>query len=256
MSLREHLCELRKRITRAAISIIIAAVAGWFLFPAFWDALRHPIDLAAAEAGSDGKHFAINFATITGAFDIRMQVAIVLGVVLSSPVWLYQLVAFIAPGLVAKEKRYLFGFLGVAIPLFLGGVTAGWFVTPHVVELLSSFVPSGSSALYDARSYLDFVLKLMIASGVAFVLPLLLVFLNFVGLISGRSVLKSWRWAILAIGLFTAIATPASDVISMFLLAAPMVALYFAAAGTAMLNDRRNRRTLERNLEAVSIDVS
>jgi len=154
-------------------------------------------------------------------------------------VWLYQIFAFLVPGLTRKEKRYTFGFFFSAVPLFFSGCATGWFILPHIVELMASFIPAESTSLFDARTYLDFVLKLVIASGIAFVLPVFLVLLNFVGVLSGRAILAGWRWAILAITIFTAIVTPAADVISMFLLAIPMIALYFIAVGIALLHDRR-----------------
>jgi sec-independent protein translocase protein TatC len=138
-----------------------------------------------------------------------------------------------------RETKFVIGFVVGTVPLFLGGVFAGWAVLPHIVELMNSFVPTGSSAYYDARYYLEFVLKLMLATGVAFVLPSILVLLNFLGILTGKSILKGWRWAVLTIGLFAAIATPAADISSMLLLAIPMVALYFSAVGVTTLRDAR-----------------
>ena len=153
--------------------------------------------------------------------------------------------AFFVPGLVRKEKQYAVGFLGSAIPLFFAGCAAGWFVMPHIVELMLSFVSNADNSLLDAKYYYDFVLKLLLATGIAFVLPVFLVLLNFVGVLSAKAILKGWRLAILLICLFTAIATPAADVLSMLLLAIPMVVLYFLAAGITYLNDRRRRRRLD-----------
>ena len=98
--------------------------------------------------------------------------------------------------------------------------------------------PGRSTSFYDTKYYLDFVLKLVLATGIAFVLPVFLVLLNFVGIMQGKTILKGWRWAILAIALFTAFATPAADVVSMFLLAIPMVFLYFVAVFIALWHDR------------------
>jgi sec-independent protein translocase protein TatC len=237
MSLAQHLVELRKRLFRAALAILLGAVAGWFLYDFVWPQLEGPITAVAKQ------HQAIiNFTSITGAFDVRMQIAITIGIVVSSPVWLYQLFAFLVPGLTRREKRYVFGFVFTAIPLFLIGCAAGWLVFPHIVELMASFVPQGSASFYDAKYYLDFVLKLVIVVGVAFELPVFLVLMNFIGVMSAKAILKGWRWAVLAIVVFTAIATPAADVMSMFLLAAPMVVLYFAAVGVAFLHDRQAAR--------------
>jgi sec-independent protein translocase protein TatC len=248
MTLAQHLVELRKRLFRAALAILLGGVAGWFLYDLVWPLLQGPIKQV-------GKQHAaiINFTSITGAFDVRMQIALTIGVVISSPIWLYQIFAFLVPGLTGREKKYVFGFVFTAIPLFLIGCAAGWLVFPHIVELMASFVPAGSASFYDAKYYLDFVLKLVIVVGVAFELPVFLTLLNFIGVLTAKSILKGWRWAILAITVFTAIATPAADVMSMLLLAAPMVVLYFAAVGVAFVHDRQvARRAAQLDLAAAA----
>ena len=234
MSLGEHLLELRRRLFISGVALLVAAVAGWLLTEFVWDQLREPISRIA-----EARNATINYPGITDAFDIRLQLAVTIGLVIASPVWLYQIFAFLVPGLTSKEKRYTFGFFFSAVPLFIAGCAAGWFVLPHIVELMASFVPQEDASIVSARIYFDFVLKLVIATGVAFVLPVFLVILNFLGVMSATSILKGWRVAILVITLFTAIVTPAADVLSMFLLAIPMVGLYFAAAGVAYLHDRR-----------------
>ena len=248
MSLGQHLLELRKRLFLAAAGIVVGAIIGWFLSDMVWDALREPI-YAIIEA--QDRTAQLNYPDITSAFDLKLKIAFYVGLVVSSPVWLYQIFAFLVPGLTRIEKQYTFGFLFTAIPLFLAGCAAGWIVLPNIVGLMTSFAPAEDAALIVAQSYLDFVLKLMIAIGVAFVLPVFIVLLNLAGVISAQSIIKSWRIAVLLITLFTAIATPAADVISMFLLAIPMVVLYFAAYGIAYLHDRRaakRARALEQEL--------
>ncbi|TFC42026.1 twin-arginine translocase subunit TatC [Cryobacterium sp. TMT1-21] len=239
MSLGQHLLELRKRLFWAAAGIAVGAVIGWFLSDFVWDSLREPI-YAIVEA--QNRNAQLNYPDITSAFDLKLKISFYVGLIVSSPVWLYQIFAFLTPGLTRKEKQYTFGFLFTAIPLFLAGCAAGWYVLPNVVGLMTSFAPKEDAALIVAQNYLDFVLKLMIAIGVAFVLPVFIVLLNLAGVISAASIIKSWRVAILVIVLFTAIATPAADVVSMFLLAIPMVVLYFAAYGIAFLHDRRAAR--------------
>jgi sec-independent protein translocase protein TatC len=238
MSLGQHLVELRKRLTRGALAIVAGTVGGWFLYDIVWALIRDPITRIAAARNEDAGTIALNYSSITGAFDVRIQIALTIGIVISSPIWLYQIFAFLVPGLTGREKKYTFGFFFSAIPLFLGGVAAGWFVLPHIVEIMYSFVPTGSTTFYDTKYYLDFVLKLVLATGIAFVLPVFLVLLNFIGVLQARTILKGWRWAILAITIFTAIATPAADVVSMILLAIPMIVLYFAAVAVALLHDR------------------
>ena len=251
MSLGQHLVELRKRLVRSAIGVLLGAVAGWFLYPFVWDSLRAPIETIA-----QSRNAVLNYQGITTAFDVHMQIAIYVGLFLSSPVWLYQIFAFLVPGLTSKEKRYTFGFVFTAIPLFLAGCAAGWFVVPHIVILLNSFVPAEDAAFIEAKDYLGFVLKLILAVGVAFVLPVFLVLLNFIGILSAKGILKGWRVAILTITLFTAIATPAADPFSMFLLAIPMVFLYFVAVGVAFWHDAiaaKKARHLETELGTPSI---
>ena len=240
MSLGAHLVELRKRLFIAALAIVAGMVVGFVLSDFVLDALIKPISEVAAD---QSRAASLNFTDVSSAFDLRIQIAFTVGVVLSSPVWLYQLWAFVMPGLKKNEKRYAVGFVLAAVPLFLAGCAAGWFVMPHMVTLLTGFAPEGTTALLTARSYFDFVLKLVLAIGIAFVLPVFLVLLNFAGVLSAAAILKSWRIAVLAITVFTAIATPAADVMSMFLLAIPMVLLYFTAAGIAWLHDRRLRRS-------------
>jgi sec-independent protein translocase protein TatC len=247
MSLGQHLVELRRRLMISGLGVLLGGVGGWFLAPLVWDRLREPIQVIAA-----AHHQAsINYPSITSSFDIQFQVSLMLGIVISSPLWLYEIFAFLVPGLNRRERKYIFGFFFSAIPLFLAGCTVGWLVVPRLVELMVGFVPGQDTAIIDARYYLDFVLKLILASGIAFVLPVFLVLLNFVGVLQAKTILKGWRWAILAITVFTAIATPAADPLSMLMLAAPMIVLYFAAVGVAWLHDRsvaRRASSLEAGL--------
>ena len=241
MSLGEHLREFRKRLYFAAIGIVVGGVGGWFAADFILDALRRPI---YAVAESQGRVATLNYDGVTSAFDLKLQIALTVGIVLSSPVWLYQIWAFFVPAMTRREVKYVLGFFLSAIPLFFAGCYAGWLVFPRIVMLLTSFAPTDDSSIITAKIYFDFVLKLVIVLGVAFVLPVFLVLLNFAGVLSAKSILKSWRVAVLLIALFTAIATPTADVLSMLLLAAPMVVLYFLAVGVALIHDRRKNRAL------------
>jgi len=253
MSLGEHLRELRKRLFFSAIAIVVAAVAGYFLAPFVIDALRVPINEIAEK-----RNATIVYTTVTGAFDLRIAISFTIAIVLASPVWLYQIFAFLVPGLTAKEKRYTFGFFFSAVPLFVAGVASGWWVFPHMVLVLTAFSDTQDATLLIARDYYDFVIKLVVAVGIAFVLPVFLVLLNFLGVMSAMTILKGWRVAILLIAVFCAIATPAADVLSMFLLAIPMVLLYFVAAGIAWWHDRiqaRKLARLEQSAELPAVDA-
>ena len=242
MSVGSHLRELRRRLTIAAASIVVGGIVGFILADPIFQMLGAPIVHTGAV---EGRVTGLNFTAVTQAFDLKLQIAVTVGIVIASPVWLYQIWAFFVPGLVRHERRYALAFLSAAIPLFLAGCAAGWLVLPHIVEMMLGFTTANSAALLDARAYYDFVLKLLVATGVAFVVPVFLVVLNFAGVVSAIGILKGWRTAILLIIVFSAFATPAADVMSMFLLALPMVALYFGSVGVAYIHDRRVAKVLD-----------
>jgi len=253
MSFGEHLIELRKRLFRSAIAILLGGIIGFIVAPVALDILRAPIlEIAATEE----RAASLNYDSITGAFDLRMQIAIYIGLVISSPVWLYQIFAFITPALTRNEKRYTFGFFFSAVPLFLAGCASGFFVFPHIVEVLAGFAPVEDTSIFLAKYYVDFALKLVFAVGIAFVLPVFVVLLNFMGVVSAKAILKGWRIAILLITIFCALATPAADVFSMFLLAIPMVGLYFAAVGIAFWHDRIAERRAAKLLASEGLGSS
>lgn len=235
MTLGAHLVELRKRLMISAIAIVLGMIAGWVLSNQVWALLRRPVD----ELEAMGRDAIIAYGDISSGFDTRMQIALFIAVLIASPIWLYQIWAFLAPGLTRREKLYGVGFLAAAVPLFLGGAYAGWQVLPNIVRLMASFQPANDAFYLNPRTYLEFAIRLLIAVGIGFVLPVLLVMLNLIGVVRGQTILKGWRVAILIIILFAAIATPAADVWSMFILAIPMIVLYFIATGIALLHDRR-----------------
>ncbi len=241
MPLRDHLVEARRRVLLAAAGIAAGAIGGWFLFDRTFALLQQPIlDVAAKRDAA----VSINFSGVATALDLKLQVAVFLGVILSSPWWLYQIWAFVAPGLKKREKRYTLGFLGAAVPLFAIGIFVGSILLPKAVELLTTFVPEHATNLIDARTYLTFVMRMLVAFALGFVFPVIMVGLSWLGVVPPRVWLKSWRWAVIIIFLFAAIATPTADALSMLVLAIPMTALYFGAIGIGALR-RRTRRKAE-----------
>ncbi len=253
MTLGAHLVELRKRITIAGLSIVVAAIPAWWLGDPIWAALSAPVLTVAEQQNRDAS---LNYTTIGEAFDTRLLIMIVVGIVASSPIWLYQLWAFIVPALHREEKRYAIAFLGAAAPLFIGGCLAAWFVFPNIVILLTGFGFAESATLLSARTYLDFSLKFILAIGAGFVFPVVLVALNFARVITGAGILKAWRWAIVGVTTFTALATPAADVLSMVMLAIPMIGLYFLAAAVAVLHDKRVAKKDEAFAAEYGIDTA
>jgi sec-independent protein translocase protein TatC len=249
MSLGAHLVELRKRLTISAASIVIASIGGFVI--SLWVIAQLQIPIAEAEKLT-GRHVSLNFDVLTSAFDVRMQIAFTVGIVVSSPIWLYEIWAFIVPALKRRERRYVYGFLGTAIPLFLIGCCAGWIIMPHMVQLLTSFAPTSSTSFISAGAFVDFITRLVIAVGIGFVMPVFLVLLNFIGIISAKAILKSWRIAVLLIFIFTAIVTPSADIVSMFVLALPIIGLYFGAALVAHLHDR----SVAKRMDAFNAEIA
>ena len=236
MPLRAHLVELRRRVFLAALGVVVGAVIGWFLYDPVFGALQQPITSVADDRGN---LVVLNFAGIATSFDMRVKVSFFLGVIVSSPWWLYQFWAFVTPGLTRRERGYAFGFVGVAVPLFLAGAYVAWWVLPNAVRLLTEFTPSGASNIIDAQTYLGFVMRIMLAFGIAFLLPVVMVALNFAGIGTAATWRRSWRWAVLLSFVFAAIVTPTPDAITMLAVAIPMCLLYFLALGVCVLHDRR-----------------
>jgi sec-independent protein translocase protein TatC len=226
MPLKAHLVELRNRIFKSLLGLAVGMVGGFFLYYPVFDLLTKPI---RDVNGVDGRMASITFTTVGQPFDQLVQVSVFIGVVISSPVWLYQLWAFIMPGLKKREKWTALGFIGAAVPLFIGGVGLALFVLPHAVQFFTSINPQGTANLITASDYLSFVIRLLLAFGLAMIIPVLLFGLNMMGLIKGRQILKSWRVTLFVICLVAAMAAPGSDAMTMVYLAAPLLLLFAIA---------------------------
>jgi sec-independent protein translocase protein TatC len=247
MPLLAHLVELRRRLTRAALAVVAGCVGGWFLSSPILEAIRAPIVEAARAQHRLGQ---LNFDSVTGAFDLRFSIALAAGFVIASPVWLWQIWAFLVPALTRRERRTSVAFLASAIPLFLAGCAAGWWVVPHMVALLTGFAPAEDTTFVRASDYFTFLVKLVVAVGIAFVTPVFLVMLNAAGILSAATIAKSWRIAVLTIAVFTALVTPAADLLSMGLLAVPMLLLFLLTVGITRVHDRRALKAARAALSA------
>jgi sec-independent protein translocase protein TatC len=239
MSLGDHLRELRRRIVIAASAIVVGSVLGWFEYDSLFTQLMAPLRKLEAERGGLVN---INFGGITQPFTVQLQVAMFVGVIVASPVWLFQVWGFIVPGLTKREKRTAMAFVGAAAPLFLTGCFLATRVVPRAVEILIGFTPQGAANLPDAALYLTFVTRFILAFGLAFLLPVFLVGLNVAHILPARVMLKGWRIAVLLIFVFAAVMTPTPDAWTMLVLAFPMVGLFYAAVGVSMLLDKRRAR--------------
>jgi sec-independent protein translocase protein TatC len=241
MPLREHLLELRKRVGRAALGLVVGGGLGWWLYPYVFSILQRPVVRLQEERG---QLIALNFSGVLSAFDMQLKVSLFVGVLVSSPIWVYQLWAFITPGLTRRERLVTVGFLSAAVPLFLTGAFLAWWLLPQAVGVLTGFTPSDAANLISAQEYLTFVMRMVLAFGAGFLLPVIMVALTMVGLVEGRTWLHGWRLAVMLSFLFGAVATPTGDAISMLVLAVPITILYFAAVGIGVLLDRRRARRL------------
>ncbi|MHA7174232.1 twin-arginine translocase subunit TatC [Arthrobacter monumenti] len=239
MALRDHLREFRNRLIKSAIALVLGAVAGFLLYNPLFGQLIEPIMNVAEK---EDRFASINFDGVASSFDLMVQTSLFLGLLVSSPVWLYQMWAFITPGLKEKERRIALSFMAVSVPLFVGGVFLAWLVLPNAVRALLSFTPESGSNVITAQLYLTFVMRLLLAFGIAFLLPVVLFGLNLIGVLSGRQILKSWRITILLVCVLGAMAAPGPDIMSMFYLVVPLLFFFFLATGLCLLNDKRRRR--------------
>ncbi|MDY6050943.1 MAG: twin-arginine translocase subunit TatC [Rothia sp. (in: high G+C Gram-positive bacteria)] len=251
MALGEHFREFRNRLIKAAVATFICAIGGFFLYEPFMEAISAPVYAINTEAGRTA---ALNYSTATSPFDQMVRISLYIGLVIASPVWLYQLWAFITPALYRKEKLYTLGFVFTAIPMFFLGTGLAWWVLPTAVSTLTMFSPDGATNLFTADVYVSFVVKFLLVFGIAFVLPVVLVGLNFIGLIRGKTILKSWRWVVVLVGLLAAIAAPGNDIMSMLYLMLPLLFFFFVAIGIAILNDKRRDRRNAKLVEGLTDD--
>lgn len=239
MPLQAHLLELRNRLMIAAAAIIVGAIVGWMVYDTVFDQLTQPFN--EYKASNPDSVVTLNFGNATSAFSTQLSLSIWTGVIISCPIWLWQIWAFVLPGLTKKEKRVSLAFFAGAVPLFLTGCLMAYWTLPKALLILFGFTPDEdtTSNIQQAGDYFTFVTRFILAFGLAWLVPVFLVGLCAIGVLSGRTLLKGWRVAILLIFVASAIITPTPDPFTMFLMAGPICLLYFAAVGIGLLLDRR-----------------
>ena len=243
MPLIEHLREFRKRVVRSALAISLGSTIGWFFYNEIITKLAEPVcDLAAAQSSGANNCGALYINGVLGPLNLQIKVAILSGVILTAPIWLYQLWAFIAPALHRREKKYSVFFLIAATPFFAAGTYLGYSILPVAVRVLFGFTPDALNNLVRFDDYLDFVMRAILLFGIAFELPVFLVTFNLIGFLSGLTILKPWRIWVFAITLFVAGFTPSADPLTMAVLALPLIGFYLLAGVIALLNDRRRAK--------------
>ena len=238
MTLVEHLRELRNRLSWAFGAIGVGMIAGWIVYPQIFKFLSNPITRANANLGpSHQVHLIIQ--GISDAFNLQLQVAFAAGVVLASPVWLYELFRFVTPGLHKNERRYAGLFVASALPLFLGGVIAAYLVLPHILGAFLGFTPTGVENLIPVDQYMGFLIQIMVVFGIGCIAPVVIVVLNAIGILSARRYASWWRWVVFGTLVFAAFATPTGDPVNMLLFATPLLILMFVAFLICANTDRR-----------------
>jgi sec-independent protein translocase protein TatC len=238
MPLMDHLRELRNRVLKAVTALVLAMIVGLVpqVHDRVWSFVYHPFQ--AAHYG--GARLAV--IGVLDPFTIWLQVAFWFGLIVSCPVWLYQLWAFIAPGLYRREKRWTYVFVGTAVPLFLGGATIAYIVMSRGLKYLLRLAPNGIEVIPTVSNYLSYFQAMLLGFGLAFELPLALVLANRVGILSHQRMAKWRRIMIFGVFVFSGIASPSPDPVTMLLLAIPCVVLIEVAELIIWMNDRRRAR--------------
>jgi sec-independent protein translocase protein TatC len=237
MALSDHFRELRARVLKVALTFLVVFVVSLFFFDPLFDFVYGPYEEALKNL-PDGK----SLATTSGAgggLMLYLKLCGFTAVLVTCPVWLYQIWAFIMPGLHPSEKRWTQIFVVIAVPLFLIGVVLGWLTLPKGLEVLIGFNPDVITNILDFNDYLQFFTRTLLVFGLAFEIPVFVVMLNRAGVVKGKTLAQYRPWIIIGIFVFAAIATPSTDPFTMTIMAVPMVLLYGVSEVMARVHDRR-----------------
>jgi sec-independent protein translocase protein TatC len=245
MPLMDHIRELRNRVVKIALALGAGMIVGFIFFTPVWHVIERPLCSATIRGYSGCHTLGVNELALDGPIDpfyLRVKVALIVAVILASPVWLYQVWAFIAPGLYAREKRWSYLFIGTAVPLFLAGNLLAYWSLGRSMHYLLGLAPSGVANIVEVDQYMSFVATMMIAFGIAFELPLLLIMLNLAGILTHERFKKWRRVMIFCVFLIAGIANPSPDPTTMLILGGCCVALVEVAEFIVWSNDRRRAR--------------
>ena len=240
MPLVEHLRELRRRMLISCVALVPGIVIGWVSYDALVRFLAAPVcDVPVSGNIGGGKCGPLVINGLLGPFNLQVKVALAAGVVIASPVWLYQLWAFVTPALHKNERRWTIGFLLTGIPLFFAGGIVCYLILPKATRLLLGFTPDQIGSIVDFNEFLSIVIRLMLVFGLAFEIPVFIVLLNLLGVLPARRLAHWWRQITFGVFLFAAVATPTGDPFTMTVLAAPLCLLIVGSYLVCLLNDRR-----------------
>jgi sec-independent protein translocase protein TatC len=247
MTLIEHVRELRSRLFIASIGLVVGLIVGFMVAKMVFNILDRPYcSLPSSQVFRDGR-YQCNFLVlgVGDSLGVRLKIALWIGLFIGSPVWLYQLWAFVAPGLHRHERKWAYIFVAIAAPLFVGGGVLAYFMIFHSLPWIMEAGVLGQPTQLELSSYLSFMTNMILLFGLGFEFPLLLMMLNFTGVVTGRKLLGWWRIVVFLCFAFAAIATPDPGPFGMTALAGAMSLLYFVAVAVAFINDRRKGRGKE-----------
>lgn len=245
MTLIEHFRELRSRLFKASLGILVGLVVGLFLADPVFQLLSEPYCSLPDHRKPDGSCQNFIMLAPTDSFVLKLKLALWVGLIIGGPVWLYQLWAFIAPGLHRHERKWAYVFVAIAAPLFVAGAALAYFVVDKGLTFLLEAGVTGVSTELEVTRYISFVTSMILLFGLGFEFPLVLLMLNFTGVVSARRLASWWRVVVFLCFAFAAVATPDPGPFGMILLAAALSLLYFVAVGVAFLNDKRRGRDKE-----------
>lgn len=257
MPVLDHLRELRRRLIIIVLVIIAGGIAGWFLYGHILEFLRHPYCSVPEKyryVANNTNSCSLVYHGVLDGFTTRLKVSAISGAVITGPLWLYQIWAFITPGLRKNERKYTLWFIFFSTVLFAAGVALAYVVLSKGLKFVLEQAGSGAVAQLTVSDYISFVTLMLVVFGAAFELPLIIVMANFVGVLSARVLKKTRRAAIFLIFLFAAVATPSTDPFTMCAMAVPMVLLFEIAIQVATVHDRRKARRREAERAEARLD--
>jgi sec-independent protein translocase protein TatC len=241
MALADHLRELRARLLRVVLVLLVAVIVALFFYNQLLSVVYDPYRGAASKL-PHGTNTIATISGVGGPLLLQLKLSGLAAVVGTSPYWLYEIWAFIVPGLHAHERRWTRLFVAVAGPLFLVGVGVGYYVLPKGLEVLIGFTPADLTNLVEFGEYFSFMTRMLLVFGVAFEIPLFVVLLNLAGVVSGQALANYRPWIVVGTFVFAAVATPSTDPFSMLMLALPMCLLFLISEVIARTVDRRRQR--------------
>ncbi len=240
MALSDHLRELRARILKSALFLVVGFAVALFFFDQLFDLVNGPYEKAQVALGADRTQATTSGAA--GGFLLYFKLCGLAALIGTAPLWLYQIWAFILPGLHPNEKKWSAIFLAIAGPLFLAGVLLGYLTLPKGLEVLIGFTPEGLTNLVEFNDYLTFFSRTLLVFGIAFEIPVFVVMLNLAGIVKGKSLGAHRPWIIIGVFVFAAVATPSGDPFTMCFMALPMIVLFGVSEVIARFNDRRRAK--------------